>query len=527
MRFRGTCVGYMSLPLQEGATLVAKSNMGCDPSQRRVMGVAGRGALPGCYYPGVHAACGCNERAALLLRSLGPVPVPENGGLGDKFLAGFASLRRIARRYRGHRWTYLETAESYEGALRRRYLEAERSLRVDGPVGPRDSYLRAFLKAEKLGVGKFAKPRMIFPRSPRYNLALASWLKPFEHWLWGYLTAKRFFGGSNTRIVAKGLNPRQRANLLVRKFSQFEDCVCFEVDGKAFEAHISRDQLVEEHRVYLAAYPGSKGLQRLLSRQLTLEGTTTAGWRFSRDGGRASGDYNTGMGNTLIMLCAVYSAMQGRGVPWDVLADGDNALVFVPARFAREVRETFADAVLRQCGHEMVLERPCSYLEAVRFGQSAPINLGPGLGWTMVRDPRKVLSGAFASHRWCHDPVAFKRWVAGVARCELSLAVGIPILQAWFLEVLKQTESVRMLRPDVYRDYFIMGGRIARVEDAREPTLTARLSFERAFGIPLGQQLWHEQLKPVLGFSAEPEEFHTLQDLWWARPGLLELAADS
>jgi len=386
--------------------------------------------------------------------------------------------------------------------------------------------LQAFLKGEKLGVGKFTKPRMIFPRSPRYNLTLASWLKPFEHWLWGYLTCRRLFGGSNTRVVAKGLSPRQRASLIVRKFRQFEDCVCFEVDGKAFEAHISRSQLLEEHSVYLAAYRGSKGLQSLLGHQLTLEGVTASGLRFSRDGGRASGDFNTGMGNTLIMLACVGSALQGRGIPWDVLADGDNALVFVPARYYHQVRSDFGQRVLQESGHEMVLERPAHYLEAVRFGQSAPVDLGPSLGWTMVRDPRKVLSGAFATYKYHHEPKGMLRWVAGVARCEASLAVGVPVLQEWFLKVLKATESVKPLSPEAYRDYFVIGAKLWGFKP-RTPTLTARLSFERAFGVSLGEQLLHEKQVPVVSCRGlRAGKFSTIDDLWEAEPGRLELFAD-
>lgn len=471
----------------------------------------------------------CNERAALLLRTLGPTPTVCDNGLGDRALRAYAKLRGIAHCYGQVKWSYLETAESYSGSLRRRYLEAERSLRLDGPVGHRDYELRAFLKAEKLSVRKFTKPRMIFPRSPRYNLTLASWLKPFEHWLWGYLTARRFFGGSNTRIAAKGLSPRQRANLIVRKFSQFEDCVCFEVDGKAFEAHLSRPHLEQEHSVYLAAYHEARPLDRLLRHQLVLQGVTTGGWKFKRDGGRASGDFNTGMGNTLDMLVAVRSAMHGRGIPWDVLADGDNALLFVPRLHYRAVRSDFAARVLSETGHEMEVERPAYSLEAVRFGQSAPVYLGPSLGWTMVRDVRKILSGVFASHRWHHDPVGWRRWVAGVIRCELSLAVGVPVLQGLFSNALKQMESVKLLRGDAYRDYQYLGARPVGLEAAREVTLEARLSFERAFGISLEEQ--RRQEAHVFRFAypgcVPNRKFHTADQLWEAWPGQLELCYDS
>jgi len=143
---------------------------------------------------------------------------------------------------------------SYGGSLRKRYLAAESSLMHDGPISSGDYVLRAFLKSEKVQFSKFAKPRMIFPRSPRYNLALASYLKPFEHWLWGNLKSVAQRGVLPSRVVAKGLNPHQRANLIRRKMRGIRDCVVFEVDGKAFEAHVDVRQLLQEDGVYLAAF---------------------------------------------------------------------------------------------------------------------------------------------------------------------------------------------------------------------------------------------------------------------------------
>jgi hypothetical protein len=442
--------------------------------------------------------------------------------LAPEILTVFRRLKKMARAYGGSRWSYLETAESYSGDLRRRYLEAERSLRVDGPLRSSDFLLKAFLKAEKLAQNKDAKPRMIYPRSPRYNLVLASWLKPFEHWLWGYLTARRLFRGSNTRVVAKGLNPRQRANLIHRKMRGFSEGVVFEVDGRAFEAHVVVPQLKEEHDVYAAAYPGS-GLRRVLSHQLRLNGVTPNGIRFSREGGRASGDFNTGMGNTLIMLAVTVGVLSTYGVPFDVLADGDNCLVFLESRDVSAVWESFHGRVLDASGHEFTLERPVVRMEDVRFGQSAPVFLGHGLGWTMVRDPFKVLSGAFSSHRWLREWKAGRRWCKGVARCELSLARGVPVLQAFALSVLKATADEREPVPDWFRDYFVLGGWLADWTHVLPVSREARQSFEDAFGVTAEEQVRLEN--SFSGCVQHPklvEEMPPASSWVDARPGLYE-----
>jgi len=500
---------------------VPKQELVCDHLEKRRMRLAVNTGLPGTWVPGVMANCNHNEIAALKLRSLAPIPTIEL--LGADYREVFRHLRRLVKAYDGLGWGLRQTAESYTGSLRRRYIEAERSLREDGPVGSSDVLLRAFLKSEKHSHDKLAKPRLIFPRSPRYNLRVASYLKPLEHWLWGYLTAPKVLGCGVGRVVAKGLGPRQRANLIVRKFQAFSDCVVFEVDGKAFEAHVSREQLVEEHSVYLSAYHGSVDLRRLLSHQLRLAGVTSNGVKFTRQGGRASGDFNTGMGNTLIMLAAVVAALKGQ-VKFDTLVDGDNALLFLEKCDLERVVKTFGQRVFDLCGHEMALESPVSIIEGVRFGRSAPVYLGDGLGWTMVRDPRAVLSGAYASHKWLREPVFASRWCNGVSRCELSLAIGVPVLQVFALSVFNATTTEKKVPFEALRDYFYVGAWLAGAKDVRTPTLECRLSFERAFGIsPEVQSEWEKMLigvRPSFEFDSHP--CPDPRSWWLAEPGLLE-----
>lgn len=439
----------------------------------------------GMWVPAVHANCPHNELAAFVKRVLAPLPDTVFKPVGPCVRAVFRDMARMAARSGVQRWSYLQTAESYSGRLRKRYLEAERSLRVDGRLTSDDSYLRPFLKAEKFNAAaKMAKPRLIYPRSPRYNLALASRLKPLEHWLWGYLTAPKVLGCGEGRVVAKGLNGVQRANLIVRKFKARDNCVALEVDGKAFEAHVGPYQIELEHGIYKAAFPGDRGLQYLLSRQLRLEGKLESGIEFSRWGARASGDYNTGMGNTLVMLAVVAGVLKklapGR---FDILVDGDNAVLFLDHSVHQRVLSVFGSAVLRESGHEVTLERPTSCIEEIRFGQSAPVYLGPILGWRMVRDPRKVMSQALSSHRWLREERFAREWIRGVAACELSLALGVPVLQAWALKLQAEWGGPEGVRAHPHTDYFYQGAHFATGKEAVEVHKEARDSFERAFGL--------------------------------------------
>lgn len=470
------------MPLRQGATLECKSDLACDPKRRRRMYTAWPSELPGTWVPGVHANCPHNEIRALMARSLGPTPESDEA-MRAPVLNSFRRIKVVSRRYCDERWDLRQTAESYTGALRSRYLEAKRSLEEDGPICSRDYFIRAFVKAEKVKYGKFQKPRMIYPRSPRYNLQLASWLKPFEHWLWGNLKSVGNRGVPKTRVVGKGLNGYQRAGLIRRKMRQLPGCVVFEVDGKAFEAHVDRWQLCQEHSVYETAYPCDGGLKRLLSHQLRLRGVTAGGVLFDRDGGRASGDFNTGMGNTLIMLAVVDAVLRGMGLPmFDSLVDGDNSLVFIRGSDSVRVMRDFAGDALRCSGHEMVLERETSVLEEVRFGQSAPVQTARGV--TMVRDWVKVVSQGTSSHTNMLEPAFAKVYLYGVSLCELSLARGVPILWAWANALRIATASRKVPVPHLLQ-YQVLGVDLDGVGSvvAEAPSVVARESFARAFGV--------------------------------------------
>jgi len=490
---RGVDVAEVSTPLRTDASLDAKRALGF-PDSKRAMLTAWTPSVPGLWVPRVHAVTANNEIAALLRRSLGPTPDSAETSRRP-VLDAFKELRRVAGRYGGSRWSYRETAHSYTGALRRRYLEAERSLMEDGPLSSSDYVLKAFLKAEKVRGGLLTKPRMIFPRSPRYNLHLASWLKPFEHWLWGNLKSVGSSGVAPSRVVAKGLSPGRRANLIVRKFSAVPDCVVFEVDGKAFEAHCDVWQLLQEHTVYESAYPGDSGLKKTLNKQLRNFGFTRCGVRFARGGGRASGDFNTGMGNTMVMLCVVAGVMSTLGVPlWDSLVDGDNALLFLPRSVVSRVVENFHATALEISGHEMVLERAVDFLEGVRFGQSAPVKTARG--WTMVRDWKKVLSLGTSSHAHLREPLFAREFLQGVSLCELSLARDVPILGAWAESLRRATHDGSAVRLHPHRDYEYLGVDFDQVESAtyEPPSAVARRSFCLAFGVEPEEQVCIEEM---------------------------------
>jgi len=452
--------------------------------------------LEGLWAPAVHSNCRHNEMAALVLRTMGRTPDdPKPCTKGGNPWASvpvvheyFKSLRVLVKRKNVDRMSFEAVIAGYSGALARRYKEALVKLKDEG-LSKHDYLLSGFLKGEKFNpLAKVSKPRMINPRSPKYNLVLASYLKPLEHALWRHWKV-----GHNceaTRVSGKGLTSFERASLIEAKMASVgSDVVVMEVDGVAFEAHVTEAQLsFLEHSVYRAAYPGDHQLRRLLKAQLKLKGKTAGGVKYERPGCRASGDFNTGLGNTLLMGSFVICTMVTLNLvrPWTVLADGDNCLLFVTREDLRYVEREFQGAMSKLCAHEMTVEKPVAHLEGVTFGQSNPVRTARGP--VMVRNPWKVLSGAFCGYRYFNEPRFSPSLLRGIALAERAVCTGVPLLGPYFE---RASHLLRHFRLPTDLDKFLEGHLLG--VDLSTPTspvtLEARVSFDLAFGVGIDEQL--------------------------------------
>jgi len=405
-------------------------------------------------------------------------------------------LRRVceARLAPVERMEYHQVVATYTGRLAKRYEIARKSLIDDGYVGPEDAMIDAFVKAEKFNpASKVSKPRLIMGRTPRYNLELASYLKPYEHVLYGALRGYGNLYASTTRWVAKGLNGGERASLIRRKMGHFRDVRVMEVDGKAFEAHFSKEILEEEHRWYNGHYK-SDNLARLLSYQLEVRGRTRNGLRYRIPGVRASGDFNTGLGNSLVMCSLVNftgRTLKTRGSikhRFDMMVDGDNALIFVEAD-ELGVWEENLPGVFESVGFEATLSEPTGCLERVEFGQSRPV-WGPA-GWTMVRNPFKVMSNAYSSYRHYNDLKGGIKVLKCVAQCEAVLNAGIPVLQEFAHAMLIATRGAsyaRRFEAESYEYQRVVHSDSWSAQHYQSVGMRSRLSFAKAWGIDIEEQ---------------------------------------
>jgi hypothetical protein len=363
----------------------------------------------------------------------------------------------------------------YSGRKRLVYQRAVESLMIRG-LTVRDSFVSVFIKAEKVNftVKGDPAPRVIQPRSPRYNVEVGRYLKLFEKEL--VRAFRRAFGYD---VILKGMNADQVGAALATNWGQFRRPVAFGLDASRFDQHVSVGALEWEHSVYNAVFRCPK-LRKLLKWQLKNRGIgRTEGHRvdYTVDGCRMSGDINTGMGNCLIMSSIVLAYCLARGIRARLSNNGDDCVVMCEtgdlARFDG-LAAWFLDF-----GFSLTREAPCYHLEEVEFCQFHPVRLSTG--WRMVRNPFVAMSKDCVSLVGWSTEQEVRKWAHTVGMGGMALCCGVPVWEAWYARLVRLGEEAS-------------GGLVERVNDcgaaywARgcSPAVIdeeARYSFWRAFGI--------------------------------------------
>ena len=392
----------------------------------------------------------------------------------------FARLNEVRKRLLGAtRPTPIVAREEYPGLYvgRKRgiYERAYTSLMVRA-IGVRDAWVNTFVKAEKVNFDKKTDPapRVIQPRSPRYNLEVGRYLKLYEKELfrgfervWGY------------PVVLKGMNSHEVGMWMSRHWEHFDCPVAVGLDATRFDQHVSKHALKWEHSVYNAAFQ-SKELRRLLAWQVHNHGVARLdGYRVDYDieGCRMSGDINTGLGNCLLMSAMVISYCEHIGLKFRLANNGDDCVLFVERTDLHLLAGI--DAWMLDFGFTLTREEPVYELEHVEFCQTRPVWCSTG--WRMVRDPRTAMSKDCVSLLGWDTPGAFAAWADAIGSCGLSLTTGVPVWESWY----RQLRNLGKEAPEGVRDSVWDSGMgyMARGVPAGVITEESRYSFYKAFGI--------------------------------------------
>lgn len=422
-------------------------------------------------------------------------PAPEAGVFGELRSFGERLASIVGR---ANPWDYEAFIASCRGSKRKLYELAVESLQQT-PLSRKDAQLKAFVKAENLDLEAKADPapRMIQPRSPRYNAWVGRYIKAAEHRIYAAIDA---IWGQET--VMSGYNALDVARLLRDHWDTWHDTAAVGLDASRFDQHVSVDALTWEHTVYNMIYKDPK-LAKTLKWQLrnsgvalTAEGKVT----YSVDGKRMSGDMNTSLGNKMIMCALVHEYCRQRNIHAKLANNGDDCVVFMRKRSLKSFQNGLTEWFLR-FGFTMKVEDPVDVFEQIEFCQQRPVS--DGTRWLMTRSPYKGLAKDVTMLGVNPSDVVgdYRNWAGGVGKAGLATYGGIPIVQDvyhWMSTLGRGTREINI--------YSGLGAASRGMHRAyTDPTPECRASYYLAWGItPLGQVLAEKQIRTATTELAGP-----------------------
>jgi len=381
----------------------------------------------------------------------------------------------------------------YNGRKRDTYQRAYESL-LSKAISRKDAYVSTFVKAEKINFTAKGDPapRVIQPRSPRYNLEVGRYLKLFESEL-----VHGFERMCGYNVILKGLNADQVAAQLRANWDHFLDPVAIGLDASRFDQHVSRAALEFEHSVYNSVFR-SWELRKLLAWQLINKGFGRVGdtlLKYTVEGCRMSGDINTGMGNCLIMSLAVLGFFQSVGLDARLSNNGDDCVVILSRRDLHKLGTI--DQWFTSLGFKLTQEPVVDVFERIEFCQTQPVWVGQA--WRMVRNPWTAMAKDCVSLLSWDSEASFRVWRNAIGTCGLELTRGVPMWQSFYSSIYTDVESggAKDLVYEAGMGYMARG-----VTDA-VITSTGRYSFWLAFGIDPDLQVAMEEWYPGITFESD------------------------
>jgi hypothetical protein len=395
----------------------------------------------------------------------------------------------------------------FRGRKRAIYENANREL-LSGGLSDSDSHVKVFVKYEKTCFTRKADPvpRVISPRSPKYNIELGRFLRPVEERI--YKSLAGLFGHIT---VFKGMNASQMGRRMSEKWGMFTTPVAIGLDASRFDQHVSVDALKWEGDVYLACFPDARRkaqLRRLLTKQHRnrCTGYTADGkLRYVVDGGRMSGDINTSLGNCLLMCAMVHAYAASRGIKVQLANNGDDCVVIMEAIDLAVFQEGLNEWFLAM-GFAMCVEPPVYCLEEIEFCQTHPVRIGLGEhDFLMVRHPRwAIAKDTMCTHPYQTDALR-SGWVNAVGVGGLSMTGGVPIFQDFYDMLIRsshphgsvndgQSWGVRKLAEGLDRNWCAV-------------LPETRASFYWAFGVTPDEQVVIEECYRGMGCVPSLDKF--------------------
>lgn len=387
----------------------------------------------------------------------------------------------------------IDFVNTFRGRKLAMYHSAYQTLLSKGFSG-KDAEIKVFVKCEKTDFTTKSNPvpRVISPRSSRYNIEVGRYLRKIEERLF------RAIGGvyGHTTVI-KGFDAVQSASLLSEKWGMFTHPVAVGLDASRFDQHVSQPALKFEHSVYKRCFTHKshqKKLSVLLDMQLQnkCSGYTPDGkLKYTTDGGRMSGDMNTSLGNCLIMCAMIHAYVTEKKIKAQLANNGDDCVVFMESRDVKRFQDGLFDWFLAM-GFNMTMEEPVYQFEKVEFCQTKPVF--DGQRFIMCRNPHTALAKDTVLLKPGQTVPLVQEWMDAVGKGGLALTGGLPVFQDFYQMFIRNGKcaglklndhafswGVRHLIGDLKNDY-------------RKVLPETRASFYWAFGITPDAQIELEKV---------------------------------
>jgi hypothetical protein len=419
-------------------------------------------------------------------------PQPE----GSHFAKTVSSFGKRVVRFVGRTVPLSRSAfvETFRGRKLAVYQSAYQSLQWNS-VTSKDANIHVFVKSEKTDFTTKLDPvpRVISPRSPRFNIEVGRYLRRIEESL--FRAIGKVFGHTT---VIKGFNAVDSATLLSEKWGMFVNPAAVGLDASRFDQHVSKPALKFEHSVYVNCFAHSyhrKQLATLLSWQLenNCHGFTPNGkLRYKINGGRMSGDMNTSLGNCLIMCAMIHAYLGEKGITGQLANNGDDCVVFMEKsdvpRFQNGLFEWF-----EKMGFNMTMENPVYQFEQIEFCQTKPVF--DGAKFTMCRNPHTALAKDTVLLQPGTTVDYTLGWIDAVGKGGLSMTGGLPVFQEFYQMYIRSGKEYKGKRLNAgalsWRFRHMIGHLNEKYRDISPET---RASFYYAFGITPDAQIELEKV---------------------------------
>ena len=433
-------------------------------------------------------------------------PKPESGIFDDRYYLELllAEVRRCPKVSRQ------AIVDSYKGGKRTLYQKAADSMSV--PISLKDSYVKAFVKAEKINLTAKGDPapRIIQPFSVRYNLELGRYLKFSEKRIMGAID--RVWGRPT---ILSGYNCDEQGEKIAGVWKQFRNPVAIGLDASRWDQHVSRQALVYEMSFYKALFPGDRYLSMLVDMQLDNRGIAIARdgcVRYSMPGRRMSGVPNTSMGNKILMTSMMHSLRRKLGVDFALINNGDDCVVIIESVHEELFTNSVEEHFLRY-GIEMEVEPVTNQLEQLEFCQAHPVCIGGS--WRMVRSLATSMAKDCYANISLRTAADCQSWLAAVGLCGVTINSGVPILQSFHNAFIRGSAGRKVSK--LHLDRIIEYGNVERMRGISRGVVpvegSSRVSFYRAFGVPPSVQVEMEGRFDALALSITGAPVETQHEL--------------